>query len=239
MRTSKIFTGTTMIVAVLLISAGLAVAAPPASTGNQGHAGQATPASAAKSLGKVTLDTSVYDDGAGIMRYGSGIPNGEWVTAEVQGVEIGLRATDRTDGLLDVTGLNGNRVGVYDASTGFDGATTDRAEWNYEWSVDLRDATGNAAGKTLDDYSLVLYQDYTDQSLFGGLGSDPVSLPMPETCDFLENGQVCQQSWNPTFGNDDFDPNADGVYNLRLVLSPETFSGPSLAVKIQVNVTGS
>lgn len=39
MRTSKVFTGTTMIVAVLLISAGLAVAAPPTGVGNQGQAG--------------------------------------------------------------------------------------------------------------------------------------------------------------------------------------------------------
>lgn len=239
MRVSKMFTSVTMIVAILLISAGLALAAPPAGTGNQDRPDRTTPASAAKSLGKVTLDTSVYGDSAGDMNYGDGIPNGEWVTAEVQGVEIGLRATDRTDGVLDVTGLNGDRVGVYEASTGFDGTTTDRAEWNYEWSVDLRNATGNAEGKTLDDYGLSLYQDYTGQSLFGVLGSDPVSLPMPESCDFLENGQVCQQSWNPTFGNDDFDPNAEGVYTLRLVLTPDTFSGPSLAVSIHVTVLDS
>lgn len=39
MRTSKIFTGTAMIVAVLLISAGLALAAPPAGVGVNGQAG--------------------------------------------------------------------------------------------------------------------------------------------------------------------------------------------------------
>lgn len=184
-----------------------------------------------KSLGKVTLDTEVD---AGI-NYGSGIPNGEWIVAEKQGVEIGLRATDRTDGLLDVTGAKGNRVAVYEASTGFD-AGTDRAEWNYEFHVDVSRATGRAEGTTLEDYDLALYQDLTQQSLYGTLGSDPVSLPMPGVCDALTD-TLCQQSWNPTFGNDDFDPTVAGTYHLRLVLTPATFNGPPIAVQMQVNVS--
>lgn len=198
--------------------------------------GQSTNGNAANSLGRTTLDTTVAADSPDEMNYGDGIPNGEWVTAESQGIVLGLRATDRTDGLLDVTGTDGNRVGVYAASTGFDADTTNRAEWNYEWSVDLSQATGNAEGKTIDDYGLVLEQDYTEQSLFGVLGHDPVQLPMPATCDATSD-TLCQQSWNPTFGNDDFDPDAEGTYNLRLVLTPETFNGPPLGVKIQVNVT--
>jgi len=55
----------------------------------------------------------------------------------------------------------------------------------------------------------------------------------------MSSDYICQQSWNPTFGNTDFDPTAEGTYNLRLLLTPATFSGPSLAVQIQVNVTGS
>jgi hypothetical protein len=47
---------------------------------------------------------------------------------------------------------------------------------------------------------------------------------------------LCQQSWNPGFGNTDFDPDAEGTYHLRLVLLPDTFSGPPLAVAIQINV---
>lgn len=233
MFTSKMFTGAAMIVAVLLISAGLAVAAP----GSQGQPDHSTPGKAGKSLGKVTLDTTVYGDESGTMLYGSGIPNGQWVTAEVQGVVVGLRATDRTDGLLGIDGTSGDRVGVYHASTGFDGSTTNRSEWNYEWSVDLRHAKGNAAGKTLADYHLVLEQDYTEESLYGALGSDPVNLPMPDTCEDVGTDQICQQSWNPMFGNGDFDPNEERSYHLRLVLTPETFSGPPLAVAIQVEVT--
>ena len=188
------------------------------------------------SIGLITLDTDVYNDNGTYMLYGTGIPNGQWVTAEGQGIVLGLRATDRTDGLLGVTGTQGDRVGVYEATTGYDTGTNDRAEWNYEWSVDLRDASGSARGKTLSDYSLVLEQDYTEESLFDALGSDPVQLFMPATCDYYVMDDVCQQSWNPVFGNDDFDPNEEATYTLRLVLTPETFNGQPLAVKIQVNV---
>lgn len=187
------------------------------------------------SLGEVTLDTVVN---AGI-NYGTGISDGEWVVAETQGVQIGLRATNRTDGLLDVSGSRGNRVGVYEAETGFDGSTT-RAEWNYEWTVDLSNAIGDAEGRTVSDYSLSLEQDYTDQSLFGQLGAHPVSLPMvPGVCANTSNlDTLCQQSWNPVFGNTDFDVNEERVYHLRLVLIPATFNGPPQAVAIQVNVSG-
>lgn len=200
--------------------------------------GVASAGNNAKSLGKTTLDTTVTASDENEMDYGDGISNGEWFTAEVQGVVIGLRATDRTDGLLDVTGGNGNRIGVYEASTGLDGTTTDRAEWNYEWSVDLSGAKGNAESRTISDYDLVLEQDYTTESLFGLLGSDPVQLPMPLVCDVdAVSTTLCQQSWNPTFGNSDFDVDAAATYNLRLVLTPSTFNGPPLAVAIKVNVT--
>lgn len=191
----------------------------------------ASPAAAGKgdkSVGKTTIDTAVD---AGI-NYGTGIDNGEWVTAEIKGIEIGLRATDRTDGLLDVTRAKGNRVGVYEASTGLDADETDRAEWNYEFHVDLSRAVGNAAGTTLADYSLELEQDFVP-----GVGA--TALPMPFVCDAATD-TLCQQSWNPMmFGatSAGYDPAAEATYNLRLVLIPETFSGPALAVAIQVNVT--
>src|SRR5665811_476395 len=118
---------------------------------------------AANSLGKTTLDTTVYSSSDEEMDYGDGIPNGEWITAKTQGVEIGLRATDSTDGLLDVTGTKGNRVGVYEVSTGYDEDST-AAEWNYEWSVDLGNATGNAADMMLTDYRLTLEQDLQSRS---------------------------------------------------------------------------
>lgn len=189
-----------------------------------------------KSQGKTTLDTTVISDSPNEMNYGSGIPNGEWVTAEVQGVVIGLRATDRTDGSLDVTGANGNRVGVYEAATGLDGSTADRAEWNYEWSVDLSAASANAAGRTIADYSLVLEQDFAP-----GLGTFDLPMTLPGVCSpDAVSAILCQQSWNPLFFNgagNGYDVNAEGTYNLRLILTPATFNGPALAVAIRVNVT--
>lgn len=59
---------------------------------------------------------------------------------------------------------------------------------------------------------------------------------MPAVC-AVATATKCQQSWNPTFGNTDFNPNAEGVYNFRLVLTPSTFNGPPIAVVMQVNVT--
>lgn len=104
---------------LLLLLVALALPATIILVNGRADANSNIPANAG-SNGKVTLDTDI---GAGI-NYGSGIPNGEWVVASNQGVELGLRTTDRTDGLLDVSGTNGNRIGVYNASTGFDGTTT-------------------------------------------------------------------------------------------------------------------
>lgn len=193
-----------------------------------------TSGSSAKSLGKVTLGTDVSE-----WNVGSGQFNGEFVVAEQQGIELGLRIQERFVGPLEVTGDNGNRVGVYHAVTGDTGGNN--ATWNYDWHVDLSDARGNAKGKVLSDYRLFLEQDFSEEDLFGTLGSDPVELPLspaPGVCspDTFDADSLCQQSWNPGFGNDDFDPNAEGTYNLRLVLVPETFNGPPVAVSVKVIV---
>lgn len=193
----------------------------------------------AGSLGKITVGTDVSE-----WNVGSGQENGEFAVSELQGIELGLRAQERFVGPLEVTGDQGNRVGVYEASTGSTGGDNN-GTWNYDWHVDLSDAKGNAKGKTLDDYRLVLEQDFTEQSLFGVLGSDPVELPLaPEppvgagTCsNHTVSSTLCQQSWNPGFGNTDYDPLEERPYNLRLVLTLETFNGPPMAVVIRVNVT--
>lgn len=189
----------------------------------------------ADSIGKVNVDANVSQ-----WEIGSGQFNGEFVIAQGQGIELGLRAQERFEGLLQVTGDKGNRVGVYEAASGSTGGNN--ATWNYDFHVDLSQAKGNAKGKDLSDYKLVLEQDYTGQSLFGQLGFDPVELPLNaeplgvcSTDTFTST--LCQQSWNPGFGNTDFDPSVEGTYNLRLVLTPETFNGQPLAVAIRVNVS--
>lgn len=191
----------------------------------------------ANSLGKTTFDTEVSS-----WEVGDGQLNGEFVTAEMQGVVIGLRAQERTVGPIEVTADRGNRLGIYEAATSDAGENL--ATWNYDFHVDLSQARGNAQGRTLEDYQLVLEQDYTEQSLFGVLGHDPVHLPLAAepfdgvcSSDTFDADSLCQQSWNPAFGNNDFDPATPATYNLRLVLTPQTFNGPPVAVAIQVNVT--
>mgnify|MGYP006279677189 CR=1 FL=1 len=203
---------------------------------------QRTVGSQAGSLGKVTLDTEVSS-----WDIGTGNPNGEFITAEGQGVVIGLRALERFQGLLGVTGTRGNRVAVYEAPAGPSplSAGDNNGTWNYDFHVDLSGARGKHAGKTLSDYTLLLEQDFTDQSLFGALGSDPVRLPLaaepPVGTGVCSNdtfsSTLCQQSWNAGFGNTDYDPDEEGTYDLRLILLPETFRARPLAVAIRVIVT--
>lgn len=203
-----------------------------------------TVGSEAGSLGEVTVDTEVSS-----WDVGTGNPNGEFITAEGQGVELGLRAMQRFVGLLGVTGDRGDRVAVYEAPVGpsLRSPGDNNGTWNYDFHVDLSDAKGRHAGKTLSDYRLVLEQDFTEQSLFGSLGSDPVELPLDAeppvgegVCsnDTFDAATLCQQSWNPGFGNDDYDPGEERTYHLRLVLTPETFDGRPLAVAIRVEVGG-
>lgn len=197
----------------------------------------------AGSLGKVTLDTDVSS-----WEIGSGNPNGEFITAENQGVQLGLRALERFEGLLAVTGDNGDRVAVYEAPAGPSPHSPgdNNGTWNYDFHVDLSNAQNRHEGKTLSDYRLVLEQDFTEESLFGVLGSDPVQLPLAAeppigtgVCsnDSFDADNLCQQSWNPGFGNTDYDPDAVGSYNLRLLLTPETFNAQPMAVVIRVEVS--
>jgi hypothetical protein len=183
----------------------------------------------------VGVDASVWDSdlpaGDGLLPIGgSGQINGEFTTAERLGIQIGLRAQERFVGPIEATPSTNGKVGIYEAAAG--GDSDGRATWNYDWHVDLRNAHGVAAGTTLDDYDLTLETDmFTEQFGF----DEPIDLTFGGV---IGSGLVLyQQSFNPVFGNTEFDPSAPGVYNLRLVLTPKTFNGPPLAVAIQVVVT--
>ena len=156
---------------------------------------------------------------------GAGQLNGEFVLVTGGGIEIGLRATDRKDGLLPVTG---KKKGVYRASTGLDQGDN-VAEWNYDWHVDLR-----GSGTVLSDYNLTLHQTFAPK-LLGEAG--PLDLTFPAfTFGILDNAVLYQSSQNPTFFNDTFDPFAEGTYNLMLVLKPKR-GGPPYKAHIKVIVS--
>lgn len=192
--------------------------------------------------GHVTIgaDASVWDSAvapdptAGIFPIGgSGQVNGEFVLAERNGIQVGLRAQERFEGTIPVTADDGGKVGIYQADTGFSSGT--RATWNYDWHVDLRDAHGVAAGTALADYDLDLEFDFADDIF--GMGN-PADLTLhSKLAGHVDDAVLYQESWNPGFGNSQYDPTEERTYNLRLVLTPKTFRGPSLAAKIEVDVT--
>lgn len=149
---------------------------------------------------------------------GSGQLNGEFVIVQRDGIEIGLRITDRKDGLLTVSGKS---KGTYHAPTGLDQGEA-RAEWNYDIHVDLR-----GTDTTLADYQLTLTQTFTPK-LAGS--ANPLDPTFPEaTGDLFDNAVLFQQSWNPVFFNDEFDPFAEGTYNLVLKLHPKGGGSPLIA----------
>jgi hypothetical protein len=165
---------------------------------------------------------------------GSGQLNGEFSTAERYGIQIGLRAQERFGGLLGATPSLNGKIGTYQAETGF--STGTRATWNYDWHVDLRNARGVAAGTTLADYDLTLETDMFS-SLFGS--PDPADLTFGYTDpNFVApNAVLFQESFNPDFGNSEFDSLGEDTYHLSLILTPKSFNGPPLEVTIEVVVT--
>ena len=163
---------------------------------------------------------------------GSGQIDGEFTIAERNGIQIGLRAQERFVGPLMAVPNNNNKIGIYEATTGFSD-TSFRATWNYDWHIDLRNAHGVAAGTTLADYSVTLETDIATTTLF--------FFPLPLDLTFggfiPGNAILYQSSQNPKFGNPPFDATAPGTYNFTLVLTPASFNGPPLKVSIQVNVS--
>jgi hypothetical protein len=162
---------------------------------------------------------------------GSGQVNGNFVRADRNGVEIGLRAQRRFSQNIDpLVNFRDKKVAVYLADTG----TSDglgRATWNYDIHVDLRGAFGVAKGKTLDNYTLMLDTD---------IGATLFDFPVPIDIgvDFMLPPEVVlfQTSLNPKFGNAPFDANAEGTYNFTLILTPKTFNGPPIVADMSVVV---
>ncbi len=164
---------------------------------------------------------------------GAGQLNGNFVTAERNGVQIGVRAVERFAAAPLPFSQDG-KTGVYVAETGVSDGLG-RATWNYDLHVDLRGATGVAKGKTLADYDLFLVTDYA-ATVFGF----PVPLDIGAFATFANAGNpnvvLFQTSLNPVFGSTGFNPLVPGQFNFSLVLTPRTFNGPSLVADMDVVV---
>lgn len=176
----------------------------------------------------VSVWSSTFDDpdpSDGIAAIGgSGQLNGEFTVAERGDIQIALRAQERFEGPLEASG---KKIGVYEATAGNTTQGDNLATWNYDWHVDLR-----GSGTTLADYDLTLHVTNISNELFGS--KNPVDLTFGDPV--FDGVELYQQSWNPGFGNDQFDPEKEGTYTLRLRLSPKA-GGPPLSTAIQVRVS--
>jgi hypothetical protein len=165
------------------------------------------------------------DPGAGIYPIGgTGAINGGFVvTTGSDGAQIGIRGFQRFLGLLPQ--LNDGKVATYFAPAGTSGSNL--ALWNFDADIDLR-----STSHTLGDYTAT----FTITDRLGKV--TPIDLVPPN---FPDNLRLGQSSENPGFpflssAFPSFEPNAPGVYQFDLKLTPKTFDGETLeaAMKIQV-----
>jgi hypothetical protein len=102
----------------------------------------------AEVYGNLTAPPGVY--------FGSGNPNGDFNVTRTAGLELGLRAKNRSN--LDPTPLIDGSSGVYRVDGGpcgpSCGGSGQRAKWNYEFSMHT------IGGTQLSDYTFVLAIDH-------------------------------------------------------------------------------
>ncbi len=221
-----------------IIGIGLAVLTPSLHSANDSGSGPGKTRFGGEASEWSSLTPKVTGDGAIIPIGGSGQVNGNFVTAERNGIQIGIRATERFVGNLPPVVVD-NKIGFYSALTGTSGLSTlGRAKWNDDLHIDLRGAFGVAKNTTLTDYDLVLETNISPTNIIFGL---PVPLDIKLFATLANGGNdsvaLYQTSLNPKFGNPAFNALVPGVYTFRLVLTPKTFNGPPLAAEMSVVVT--
>jgi hypothetical protein len=140
--------------------------------------------------------------------FGTGNVNGNFQINNQNGIELALRAKTRGGATID------GSSGIYEVVPGLDPTSTNRASWNYEFSIDTFTAN-------LSNYIFRL-----------GVDNDPTSATNfnfvnAETY-FGDNtvlGNLSQNSENVTFGNTPggpFNIFAPGLYSFRLVAFAST-----------------
>lgn len=170
---------------------------------------------------------------------GTGINNGGFTVNRASGIEVGLRARERydlaTDSPTNVTGSNGN--GTYSQNAGEPAGfgASNRARWNFDWSVN----TGTAPvgtysyrlgidfdagpGTNFQTFDPINGQPYFDHS-FGNNGTaQSAGIEAADAAGYAALKAVSnlvQNSWNMDFFDDAttwlFDPYANGKYSFFL-----------------------
>lgn len=184
----------------------------------------------AEVYGSLTAPPGVY--------FGAGNPNGNFNIVRENGLELGLRAKNRSSvGPVLIDGSSG----VYHVSGGLCGSTCgtgQKAKWNYEFSMHTTD------GSLLADYFFVLGVDHdgTGATFFANV--DPLAQWGDERYDTasglstLPAGALgAQNSQNVFFGDTPggaFSINATGLYDF--VLSAYRVRDQSLVTSVDMTV---
>lgn len=168
---------------------------------------------------------------------GSGIGNGGFTVDTANGIEVGLRARERyslaNDTPTGITGSQGN--GKYNQNAGEPAGflLTNRARWNFDWSIN----TGNSA---VNAYTYRLGMDFDASFGTNYQTFDLINLPFADHSfgdnttvqsagteaannagysALLASKNLVQNSWNYDFfdgGLYPFDPNTNGNYSIFL-----------------------
>jgi hypothetical protein len=173
--------------------------------------------------------------------YGTGNPNTGWTVDTSNGIELGLRAKNRTDGSTT------NAAGVYSFPVG---APT-RGAWNYEFSINSDRTDGTDPLSTYDYYisadgdasqciryttvdALNYWADssYGNNSTANGQGVEGTAATLAAT------NNVVQNSENITFGDypGGAQPLGNATYNYELY-AVEKGAGPNGARLASVGIT--
>ena len=146
---------------------------------------------------------------------GAGQVNGAFVLDNDYGIQLGIRAQTRYVGPAPCKPNQGQNTGLYSAQASPAGQMS---LWNFDWTVDLRNAEGPAKDVTLGDFELTLQSDISD-TLFGL--PNPYDLAKLAVVNGTRPGPdtlLYQESFNPSFGTVDFDATATGRYDFVLQL---------------------
>jgi hypothetical protein len=189
---------------------------------------------------------------------GSGINNGGFTVDRASNIELGLRARERYDLInnlpTQVTGSNGN--GTYNQNAGEPPGfpTSNRARWNFDWSVNS-DLSGTS-GQKLNALTYLLGMDFdpgvgtnfqsfdplntvfADHSFGNNSTAQSAGVEATTVAGYatlLANNNLAQNSWNYDFFDSlafPFDPTVDGTYTIFLQAS----GANSLLARSQIDV---
>ncbi len=174
-----------------------------------------------------SFDTDVVSPGGSPavpgVYFGSGNPNGGFTVQNADGIELGLRAKFYNDGVIHPTLGN-----LYDVPAGVSPFKSTRADWNFEFSIDLR--PGGVGSLTLNDIiaSLTISDTHGHTNTIDPLALDDATYGSSG----VQNGNSvhltdwgAQNSENMLFGFlPSYDVNAADTYTFTLNVTDKTNS---------------